>query len=202
MIDKVFTMKNVHSTSVTWRRKTTGENTRMIAVFNVRNIGLCAGIAIAWLKKSIASGGRGILRDTELGSQHWMAIVQGAYHKGTIPGSKGLGPMELVIPLLFSQNLKPCDWLRGAGFYPPEQLVFWALSKPGYSLFCFLRTDNYGHVIGMRCEGRVLQMFNPSEGLYQYSNVSSFKQHMRHFLIKEDLKRFREWSIFSVVSSL
>ncbi|UYM17523.1 hypothetical protein [Endozoicomonas euniceicola] len=195
-------MKNIHSTSVTWRRTKIGENTRMIAISKLSNVGICTGMVLTWLKKSIASRGRGILRETELGSQHWMAIIQGAYGKRTIPGSNVLSPVELVISLLFSQNLKPCDWLKGAGFYPPEQLVSWALSKPGYSLFCFSFPCADGHMIGMRCEGRVLQMFNPTEGLYQYSNVSSFKQHMRQFLIKEDPKRFKEWDIFSVVSSL
>ena len=202
MINKVFTMDNIHSTSTTWRQKTTGESTRMVAISNEDDIGICVGIVMTWLKKSIASRGRGIFSDIELGSAHLMGIIQGAFEMKTVPGCKGLGTIDAFIPLLFSQNLKPCEWLRGSGFYPPEQIVSWALSKPGYSLFCFLKADNFGHVIGMRCEGRVLQMFNPTFGLYQYSNVSSFKQHMRHYLIEQGLKRFRRWGIFSVESSL
>ncbi|MET4693044.1 hypothetical protein [Endozoicomonas lisbonensis] len=202
---KVFSMNNLHSTSATWRQVTTEEGTRTVAISLESRAGLCAAMTVTWIKKSIASQGVGVLSDIEMGSHHWMAIVQAAYEKGSMPNTQGLSRVDKIFPLLVSQNLKPCECSRGTGFFPPEQVVNWAISKSGHSLYAFEKSGPGGHMshmIGMRCEGRILQMFNPSEGLYQYSDVSSFKQHMRSYLVRDGSKFCGEWGLISVSSYL
>ena len=202
MVYSVFTIANIHSVFATWRKKTINQRTRMIAYSLESHVGLCAAMTVTWLRKSIDSGEKGIYSANELGCQHLMAIVQAAYARRTIPNSEGKGRLDVIIPLLHSQNLKPAGGIRATGYFPPEQIVNWALSKAGYSLFSFCQPDNFSHMIGMRCEGKILQLFDPDEGLFQFSDVSSFKQYMREYLVKAQWNIGREWGTLSVKSNM
>ncbi|MCW7551451.1 C58 family peptidase [Endozoicomonas gorgoniicola] len=202
MVYSVFTIANIHSVFATWRKEKLKQPARIIAYYLDSHAGLCAAMTVTWLRKSIDSGEKGICRATELGSQHLMAIVQAAYARRTIPNSGGKGRLDVIIPLLHSQNLIPAEGIRGTGFFSPEQIVNWALTKAGYSLFSFCQPDNYSHMVGMRCEGKILQMFDPDEGLFQFSDVSSFEQYMREFLVSAQWNVGREWGILSVKSDL
>ena len=179
--------------------------------------GLSSGMTITWLKKSIASDGRGILHSSELGPQHLMAIVQGSCAWRSTFGGIEADVIYRLISLIQSQNLIACDGLCGRGFalFPPEQVVNWALSRPGYSLLSFGKKQEimgrreanmrsaadgvpyrmegprtflgatslgaFSHMLGMRCEGRILQMFDADQGLFEYSDVSSFKRHLKDY---------------------
>ena len=201
------------------------------------NEGLSSGMTITWLKKSIASNGRGIFHSRELGPQHFMAIAQGACAWRSTHGGRKADLVDMLISLIQSQNLIPCKGLCGRGFalFPPEQIVNWALSRPGYSLFFFEKKEEitkiteakklpdagdasdrvvgsspffgatslgaFGHMLGIRCEGRTLQMFDADQGLFEYTNVSSFKQHMKSYFsttppTPRDIKW--DWGIMSV----
>ncbi|UYM16531.1 hypothetical protein [Endozoicomonas euniceicola] len=179
--------------------------------------GLSSGMTITWLKKSIASNGRGILHSNELGSQHLMAIIQGGCAWWSTFAGRKTDVIDMLIFLIQSQNLVARCGVCGKSFalFPLEQVVNWALSKPGYLLFYFgkkqeftgitganTRSDAgdapnrmegsrtffgatslgaFSHMLGIRCEGRILQMFDADQGLFQYSTVSDFKQHMRSY---------------------
>ena len=201
--------------------------------------GLSSGMTITWLKKSIASNGRGVLHSRELGPQHLMAIKQGACAWwSTFAGRNiDIDVIDMLTFLVQSQNLVVRDHFRGSGFasFPPEQVVNWVLSRPGYSLFSFGKKEEfteiteanelseagetsdsikgsytffgatslsaYSHMLGIRCERRILQMFDADRGLFEYSTVSDFKQDIRNYFSAtppDPMGMVWDWGILSV----
>ena len=120
-----------------------------------------------------------------------------------MPGSKGKDRLHVVIPLLHSQSLKACGGITGKGLIAPDPIITWLLSESGYSLLSFGPPAGNGHMIGMRCEGSILQMFDANQALFQYSEVSSFKQHMQELFSQEYLNHTGgKWGVFRVISDV
>ena len=137
MITKVFDMTNVESPYVHWRQATLGLNVRMEYRSKMNIKGICAGMTAVWIKKSLASGGRGIKSPVELGSQHLMGIIHSAFsrNKGK---SHDYGTVDLIAPLLESQNLVCWESFPGVVHrVNPCLITLWASLKPSHCLVVF-----------------------------------------------------------------
>ena len=204
MVEQIFVMTNEQSAFVRWRNTTIGCNTRMKHCCHMHEKGLCAGITAVWLKKSLASKGRGIKRAVELGSKHLMAIVHGAYEMSLLSEGSGLDAVDSMISLLNSQGLTNWESLRGKTYLNPQGVAIWASLRPSHCLLAFEdKASVYGHIMGTRCVGSSLEMFDPSEGLFQYSDMDSFVQHLRSVILQHYPQcQGGNWGIFRVKSAL
>ncbi|MCW7555842.1 hypothetical protein NX722_25085 [Endozoicomonas gorgoniicola] len=204
MVEQIFEITNEQSAFVLWRKITIGCNTRMKYHCEKDDRGLCAGITAVWLKKSLASKGRGIKTAVELGSKHLMAIVHGVFARTPPPEGFGLDSVDSIPPLLTSQSLIGWEALRGKTYLNPQGIAIWASLRPCHCLLAFEnRTSEFGHIIGMRCESNTLEMFDPCQGLFQYSDMDSFVKHLQLVISK----RYPDclggnWGIFRVKSAL
>ena len=204
MVTKIFTTTNSHSACVRWYGVWSGGRAYMKPSTRSRGkVGLCAATTVIWLKKSIASNGRGILSAAELGPEHLVAIVQGACAVRSIPGcSKGNAVLPYILSLLQSQNLKACGGVIGSGPIPPE-MITQLLNRSGYTLLCFSPPVGNGHLMAIRYENQTLQMFDANQGLFQYSEESSFIQHMYGLFMREYSGIIGgKWGVFKVISDM
>ena len=203
MVTRIFSLNIGHTVSAVWHKERLDGGIQMVARPNIADaIGLCAGTVAVWLKKSIATGDRGILSADELGPQHLIAIVQGAYELSTIPFSRGLDDIDSMINLLISQNLIYTEFLRGTGILDPLCIANWVLRKTGHCLFAFGSPEGDGHVLGMRYEGGILELLEPTIGLVRYTDAATFAQQFQ-LLISHcyPVCLGGEWGIFRVEAS-
>ena len=204
MVTKIFTTTNTHSAHVRWYGVWSGGRAYIKPSVRLgRKVGLCAATTVIWLKKSIASNDRGILSAAELGPEHLMAIVQGACVVRSIPGcSKGNAVLPYILSLLQSQNLKTCGGVLGSGPIPPE-MITQLLNRSGYTLLCFSPSVGNGHLVAIRYENQILQMFDANQGLFQYSEKSSFIQHMYGLFMGEYSDMIGgKWGVFKVIADM
>ena len=205
MITKIFSLENNHSTEARWGQWIYFDCwERTIADFS--KAGYCSGMVVVWIKKSIATNGRGIRKATDLGSLHLMGIVQSAYVKKTLFYSKALDYGFGLIYLLQSQNLIPLARTLGNGYCCAESIANWILSEPGHYIFLFFRKSGHhsvynGHAIGFRYEGEAIEMLEPGHGLYGYSDQKSFVSHLKLFIqLKRTSLMGGRWYLYRVAS--
>ncbi|WP_354011059.1 hypothetical protein [Endozoicomonas lisbonensis] len=196
-------MTNKHSAFVHWRQTTTGLNTRMEYHDKTDNVGLCAGITAVWIKKSLASKGRGIKTAVELGSLHLMGIVHGAF-KRKMPRPQDYDIADSITPLLNAQSLMYWDSMCGKYRMNPAAMALWGSLKPSHCLIAFNHQESgMGHVMGMRFEDNTLEMFDPGQGLFQYSDPLSSAMHLQSVIYGRYSKCIGgEWGVFRVKSTL
>ena len=199
MVTKIFTIVNEHSAFIRWRRERVGSDTRIVSYSD--HGGLCAGMTATWLKKSIATGGRGIRNLAELGSLHLMAIVHGAFARKPPPEDDKLNTVDSIIPLLTTQNLAVWESLRGTKQFDTQGIVVWVSFRPCHCVFVFVdQTYQHGHVIGMRCEGDMLEIFDPNRGLFQYPDIKSCTGHLQKVILADHPRCLGgDWGVFRVV---
>ena len=127
-----------------------------------------------------------------------MAIVHSAYAMS--PLNKGVSEIEALPSYLSSQNLTVLEPCCGSGMFNPRFVVEWVSGTPGYYIFTFWnQINNRGHVVGISFDGKVLGMFDPSIGAYEYSDRRSFIQHLTRFSFEYYAKESgSEWGIFRV----
>lgn len=203
MIEKIFDMTNEHSAFVHWHQTTVGLNTRMEYQNKTNNIGLCAGITAVWIKKSLASKGKGIKTAVELGSLHLMGIVHAAF-KRKMPRPQDYDVTDSITPLLNAQNLMYWESCCGKYQLSPSVIAVWVSLKPSHCLIAFNNSKSgMGHVMGMRFEGNTLEMFDPGQGLFQYSDLVSSASHLERVIFRRHSKCIGgDWGVFRVKSIL
>ena len=175
MFTKVFSTATLqtHSSFSRWQKKTSGCDTRMEAVYSEEYTGICGGIALAWLKKSISSN-NGVHSSDELGSPHLMAIVSGASNKKSIPGHQGaVTLLQHDVALLASQGLSPGESLYGRTNFDPVATSLWIAKHEGHCIVTVSNTKIF-HVMGGRSQNGVYDFFDPSHGLFRSSNMNDF----------------------------
>ena len=87
MMKRIFPMYNrIHSAESRWRQCTFMDGSQH-TIRSYKNSGFCSGMVVVWIKKSIATNGRGV-RESDMPSRHFMGIVQSAYAKKTLFDSK------------------------------------------------------------------------------------------------------------------
>ncbi|WP_354007478.1 hypothetical protein [Endozoicomonas lisbonensis] len=173
LFEKIFSTANNYSVNAHWNKK------NLSPVYN--NSGICSGMVVTWLKKSITSEGRGVQSAAEFDFES-ISIIQASYAwKHTFP-SKALSYSAGIPFLLQSQNLISLDSTSGemnksssAGY-----ISNWVLEKTGHFILLYFNgmgDDSLynGHAIGFRFENGILELFNPNEGLYRYFGVSPFE---------------------------
>ena len=192
MMKLIFPMYNsIHSADSRWRQSTFTDGSQH-TIRSYKNTGFCSGMVVVWIKKSIASSGRGV-RESDMPSRHFMGIVQSAYAKKTLFDSKNQDYGFGLIYLLQSQNLITQACVAGNGFFSVEGIVDWVLSEPGHYILLFFNERGIdslynGHTIGFRYERDVMQMFEPERGLFEYTDRESFTSHLSS-LTQKDLYR-------------
>ncbi|MET4694645.1 hypothetical protein [Endozoicomonas lisbonensis] len=196
MVKKLFTTSfNTYSAFVKWRKETVDGSTRFVST---EGAGICVGATITWLKKSIASEGRGIKSAAELGSVFLMTIVHTTY--AMLPLDSGVTELEALPSYLSSQDLAVLDRQYGTGMFDPKFVVNWVSGLSGHYIFGFWnKTNNRGHVVGIRRDVGVLEMFDYGMGLYEYPDTRTFIRHLTRFSFEHYSKESgSEWAIFRV----
>ncbi|MCW7556081.1 hypothetical protein NX722_26320 [Endozoicomonas gorgoniicola] len=178
LINRIFSMDNVYSTEARWKQSTSSDGDQQVTA-SFSRVGCCSSMVAVWIKKSIATDGRGLSSATELGTVHLMGVVQSAYVNKTLFNSKKQDYGSGLIYLLQSQNLITQERMIGHGHFNPEIVVNWVLSKPGHYILLFFNEKGShsvynGHAIGFRHEGNHMEMFEPNRGLFSYSDQSIF----------------------------
>ncbi|MCW7555841.1 hypothetical protein NX722_25080 [Endozoicomonas gorgoniicola] len=201
MITKIFDMANRQSPLVYWLEQTIDLNTRMAYRNKMNIIGLCGGITAVWIKKSLASEGRGIKTAAELGSQHLMGIVHSAFLR-KMPRPQDYDVIDSVIPLLDSQNLVYWDFYCGKCQLIPGIIASWVSFKPSHCMIAFNNEiSGAGHIMGMRSDSNVLEMFEPDLGLFQYSDLMSASKHLQRVIEGSHAQCMgRNWGMLRVKS--
>lgn len=202
MITKIFDMTNRQSPCVRWRKTMVGLNTRMKYRSKINLIGLCGGITAVWIKKSLASEGRGIKTAADLGSQHLMGIVHSAFIR-KMPRPQDYNVIDSVIPLLNSQNLVCWDSYCGRYQLSPSIIASWVSFKPSHCMIAFNNEiSGAGHIIGMRSDTNVLEMFDPDLGLFQYTDLISSISHLERVIFGSYAQCIDNWGVLRVKSYL
>ncbi|MET4695641.1 hypothetical protein [Endozoicomonas lisbonensis] len=205
-IIKMFSTRGYKTTAidVRWNKKRAGRYVSFEPVWDINNAGICTAATLTWLRKSIATEGRGVRSVDELGPPYLMAIIQGAYTRGTIPfvnkDKYKLDKFDGIPALISSQNLTPGESARGAGFFDPTFVINWVSRKPCHCLFAFLHpAGESGHMIGLRYDGQIIETFDPNFGLYQYSDTGICKEFMRALVVEYYLYSLGgEWIVYEV----
>ena len=181
MKTKIFSTDNDLSACVEWHKVTMGNSVGVEPDWHDIDSGICMGMVLVWMKKSIGTKGEGIHSVDQLGLPHLMAIVHGAYRK-VVPLKELKHEVDIINRMFITQNLTPGDFMKGKGYFDPEGIVDWILKEPCHCLFSFgspLGSYRGRHVIGLRYENQTMELFDPNEGLFQYSDEASFKEHMQ-----------------------
>ena len=183
---QIFEIHNDYSPESRWKKSRLNKDyyRPMVASYKDEYAGYCSGMVVTWIKKSIATNGKGVRQASDLGGIHLMGIVQSAYVRKTLFESKELDYGEGLIYLLQSQNLITLDRIGGNGVFNVASIIDWILSESGhYILLFFNKSGNHsvynGHVVGFRYEGEAMEMFEPEGGLFSYPNPEKFLQNVR-----------------------
>ena len=180
MKTKIFSIENDHSANVRWYKVTDGNSVSVDADWHDIDYGICMGMVLVWLKKSIATKGKGIQSVDQLGSPHLMAIVHGAYRR-VVASEELKHEVDIITRMFIIHNLTPDKPIKGTGYFDPGAIVDWALKEPGHCLFSFgaaFGSLDPRHSLGIRYENQIIEMFDPCEGLFQYTDEASFKEHL------------------------
>ena len=188
-----------------WRKRVVGGRTIMEASYHEDWAGVCLGATITWLRKSIASGETGVLSADELGSVHEMAIIQLA--SGILPMPPGGERSDIIIPILHHMNLDSRESMRGFGCFNVQSIYEWVSREPCHCLFVFDKKQDSGylsgHVIGLRYDGRVTQIFDTHYGLIQHANKDQFMLDLYVTAIFNHVQCIgEEWAVFKVCSAV
>ncbi|MCW7554064.1 hypothetical protein NX722_15855 [Endozoicomonas gorgoniicola] len=189
MKTKIFSTDNDLSACVIWPTVRTGNSVHVEAEWYEADAGICMGMVLVWMKKSIATKGEGIHNFDQPDLLHLMAIVHGAYRKTVIPLKELKHEIDIITRMFIIQSLTPENPKSGTGYFDPAAIVDWVLEEPGHCLFSFgapLGSLKGRHVLGMRYENHIMEMLDPNEGLFQYSDVASFKKHMEEICYQEN----------------
>ena len=184
----LFPTDNNLSACVFWQRTQTDSSVYLKPRWHDIDSGICMGMVLVWMKKSIATKGKGIHNVEQLCSPHLMAIVHGTYRK-VVPLKELKHEIDIVTRMFIIQSLTPENPKSGTGYFDPAGIVDWVLEEPGHCLFSFgapLGSLKGRHVLGMRYENHIIEMLDPNEGLFQYSDVASFKEHMEQICYLEN----------------
>ncbi|MCW7552078.1 hypothetical protein NX722_05350 [Endozoicomonas gorgoniicola] len=200
----IFTFNPQASVYSRWRKRVVAGRTIMEASYNKKTAGLCLGAAITWLKKSIASGGTGVLSADELGSVHEMAIIQSACDILPIP--EGAVRSDTITPILQHMHLDSRESMRGFGCFNVQSIYEWVSREPCHCLFVFDKIQDSGslsgHAIGLRYDGRVTQIFDTHYGLTQQANKDQFMLGLYITAIFNHAQCVgEEWAVFKVCSA-
>jgi hypothetical protein len=149
-----------------------------------------------WIKKSKAAGPAGLTSRLQLGSQHNIAIVFGAFSMGSIPNSAG--SLEAMgRGLLAAQNLDVSRFENGHGC-TPFNLAMKLARIQGYA-FLGIMGGGGGHAMGVRIHAGGHDFFDPNEGLVRCQGQVAFRTYVANRLADwySDLLD-GEWDIFEV----
>ncbi|MET4695347.1 hypothetical protein [Endozoicomonas lisbonensis] len=207
MKTKIFSTVNDQSACVEWYKVKAGNSVRVEPCWYQSDGGLCMSMSLIWMKKSIATKGGGIDSAEQLGSPHLTAIVHGAYRKMIVPLTELKHEIDVITRMFIIQSLEPGESMSGSGYFDPAGIVDWVLKEPCHCLFSFgvpLGSFNGArHGIGMRYENQLMQMYDPNEGLFQYSDAESFKEHMEEVCYQNYVHCLGgEWAILKGKSAL
>lgn len=181
----IFAMHNNYSPESRWKKSPLRKGYRtMVASYKDEYAGYCSGMVVIWIKKSIATNGKGVRQASDLGDMHLMGVVQSAYARKTLFESKELDYGEGLIYLLQSQNLITLAHISGYGYFSSGNLIDWVLSESGHYILLFFNKDGNhtlynGHAVGFRYESDAMEMFEPEGGLFSYPNPKAFVQNVR-----------------------
>ena len=204
-METIFTFVPRASIHSRWCKRVVGGRTIIEASYHKTWGAISLGAVITWLKKSIASGGAGVLSANELGSVHEMAIIQSASR--IIPIPPGGGRSDTIPPILHHMHLDFRESMRGFGCFSVQSIYEWVSREPCHCLFVFYKkkpSGNYsGHTIGLRYDGRVTQIFDTYYGLTQHTNKENFMLELYVRAISNHVKRIgEEWAIFKICSAV
>lgn len=124
----VFKTRNNHSVFSYWNKQS-GH-----AVFN--KAGICTGMVVVWIKKSIASEGRGLKEfgDTDIKIS---SIIQASFTWKHLFPSKGLPYPDGIPILLQNQELISLRSTFGQMTVDRERIAEWMLEKTGHFILMF-----------------------------------------------------------------
>ena len=199
MVTTVFTIAHDYSIFTRWRKVTIDDKICVVPKSSPGG-GVCSGMTVTWLKKSLSTNGRGIKSFDELGSPHLMAIVQGAFAETFRAGKTRLDVIDSVVTLLTTQNLTTWEYLCGTHQFDTKGIVIWASLRPCHCIFAFVdRSAKNGHTIGIRCEEGILEVFDSNKGLFQYPDPYSCSSYLETALQNYYPKCLGgNWGIFRV----
>ena len=195
MFRKVFTITNNYSVNTCWKK----QNLR--PSFEER-VGICSGMVVFWIKRSIASKGEGVQNADEFNTAS-ISVIQASYVWKHLFPSKSLGYGAGIPFLLQSQNLISVDNTAGEMVNTVPCIPEWMLTKTGHFILVFFKRagdDSVydGHSIGFRYEVGALEMLEPNNGLFRYSDIPNFELHMSIYLERKYKHYDGKWYLHKV----
>lgn len=132
--------------------------------------GVCASMVIDWIQKSSDSGG--VTDKSQLKSGLALSMAQTAYMRHVFGGdnefveSQGMGVNT-------STSIERKTGLKG--LFQKDPLISVAKACAGMVGYGWIsiRGDG-GHALGYRQKGGIVQLFDPNEGIMQFSNSADF----------------------------
>ncbi|UYM14561.1 hypothetical protein [Endozoicomonas euniceicola] len=196
MYMKVFSINCFYSVNSLWNKK------NLCPSLDKEKAGICSGMVVAWIKKSLASKGKGVLSADEFDTMS-ASIIQASYAWKHLFPSKSLGYGAGIPFLLQSQNLISVDNTAGGMVNAAPFIPEWMSTKTGHFILVFFNSagDNAlynGHSAGFRCDDKVFEVFEPAHGLYTCFNLPSFTWFVGSYL-KERYKKYDgKWYLHKV----
>lgn len=187
-----FSTRNNTATGVSWHVGKRGG----VQAIAVTEPGICCAMSAVWIKKSLAAGPGGLTDRQELGSQHSIAIVAGAFFIGSIPGTEAGTNAAMGKGLLAAQGLgvglhefgTPCD---------PFNVAMRLSFVNGYA-FLGLMGSGGGHAMAVRVENGVHKFFDPNEGQIDCADVNELRVVAQDIIESYDDLHDGQWDIFHI----
>ncbi|MET4708334.1 hypothetical protein [Endozoicomonas lisbonensis] len=176
--------------SVLWNKK------NLEPVFD-DNFGICAGMVVTWIKKCIASNGKGVQSADELDMKA-ISIIQGAYMMFT-PHSDETQNVTSMDFLLGSQNLIVLDYESGLMFGSINHVYEYVQKNSGYFYLSCRGSDKRSHAIGLWHNNETVEMLDPEHGLFRCNNLTQFLVQLSSFIQFIISKGYnRDWSLYKI----
>lgn len=167
MADLVFGTRNNTATGVAWHK---GRRGGIQASGGAP--GICEALTITWLEKSLAAGPAGITDRVQLGRQHLIAIIQGAYDMGSMSGTDVAGYAAKEQAVLTERGFAMISFQHGD--YSQSLTLSGLLSNTHeHSFFCI--KNHQGHAMGTRIHDGGYDFFDPNVGLIRCETRVEFR---------------------------
>ncbi|MCW7553374.1 C58 family peptidase [Endozoicomonas gorgoniicola] len=167
MVTEVFSTVNPYTLNVRWKKGTT------IPVPTTR-VGLCVGMTIIWIKKSMANGALNSF--DELGSVSLMGVISSAYNNLIVPRvRKQLNFLQEMSDFLLGNGLSVEYCRYGLSQFDPFMNACDISLREGFHLIYLMgNLENMGHVMGTRVQGNELDFFDSTLALYRFNDSAEF----------------------------
>ncbi|UYM14563.1 hypothetical protein [Endozoicomonas euniceicola] len=178
--------KVLNTTSYSYSVNTLWNKKNLCPAVKFEKAGICSGLVVAWIKKSLASKGKGVLSADELDTMS-ASIIQATYNWKHLFPSKSMGYGAGIPFLLQSQNLISVDDAVGEMACAIPWIYEWISINTGHFILVFFNKAGddsvwNGHTAGFRYEDKAFEIFEPNTGLFNYSDIPTFTTFVTRYL--------------------